>query len=303
MNSLEKISTKYNLNIRKYEEKNKIRIIDTDKGKFVLKRNVPSEQHLYEYLNNKHFDYLIDKEMVDNYDIFPYIDEINVPKDEKGIELVNVLSLLHNKTTFYKKVVLDDTKKLYEELNSKIDSLYHYYYDLQDIIEQKVYMAPEEYLLIRNVSLIYSALNYSKEKLEEWYKLKSKETKERVVLLHGKPSLDHFLIDNKKQLISWDKCRRDSPIYDFIYFYKSDYLELEMSSLFDFYQSKFYYNNEEYLLFLVLISLPDKIIFSGHHLKDCTQTYKLIRYVSKTRDFILKENEKYQEENKNEFEE
>ena len=112
MNSLEKISKKYNLNIRKYEEKNKIRIIDTDKGKFVLKRNVPSEQHLYEYLNNKHFDYLIDKEMVDNYDIFPYIDEISVPKDEKGIELVNVLSLLHNKTTFYKKVVLDDTKKL-----------------------------------------------------------------------------------------------------------------------------------------------------------------------------------------------
>ena len=76
-----------------------------------------------------------------------------------------------------------------------------------------------------------------------------------------------------------------------------------MSSLFDFYQSKFFYNNEEYLLFLVLISLPKEIQFSGHHLKDCTETYKLIRYISKTRDFILKEDEKYQEENKNEFEE
>ena len=37
MNSLEKISTKYELNIRKYEEKNNIRIIDTDKGKYVIK--------------------------------------------------------------------------------------------------------------------------------------------------------------------------------------------------------------------------------------------------------------------------
>ena len=47
MNSLEKISTKYELNIRKYEEKNNIRIIDTDKGKFVLKKNSPNEDHLY----------------------------------------------------------------------------------------------------------------------------------------------------------------------------------------------------------------------------------------------------------------
>ena len=97
--------------------------------------------------------------------------------------------------------------------------------------------------------------------------------------------------------------KRNIPIYDFIYFYKSDYLELEMSSLFDFYQSKFFYNNEEYLLFLALISLPEKIKFSRHHLKDCTETYKLIRYVSKTRDFILKENEKYQEENEDKFKE
>lgn len=303
MSSLEKIYEKYGLNIRKYEEKNKIQIIDTDKGKFVLKKNNPSEKHLYEYLNNKHFDYLIDKKRVDNYDIFPYIDEIDIPKEEKGIELVNILSLLHNKTTFYRKVVLDETKKIYEELNKKIDGVYRYYYDLQDIIEQKVYMAPEEYLLIRNVSLIYSSLNYSKGKLEEWYQLKIKQTKERVVLLHGKPNLEHFLIDDRKQLISWNECRRDIPIYDFIYFYKSDYLELEMSSLFDFYQSKFLYSDDEYLLFLTLISLPEKVKFSGHHFNDCTETYKLIKYVSKTRDFILKENEKYQEENKNEFKE
>lgn len=301
MNNLQEIISKYDLNIRKYEEKNHIKIIDTDKGKFVLKNNSEKEHELYEYLTNKQFDYLIDKEDLENYSIYPYIHEVDIPIEEKAIDLVNILALLHNKTTFYRQVVLDDIKKMYEDLNQKINNLYRYYYDLQDIIEQKVYMSPEQYLLIRNISLVYSSLNFAKDKLNKWYELKLKQKKERVVLLHNKPSLDHILINNRKQLISWNDCKRDIPIYDFLYFYKKNYLMLDMTSLFELYQSKFYYTEDEYLLFLTLLTIPDKIIFSKNHYSDCQKVYEIIKYLMKTKDFVLKEDEKYQETYKDEF--
>lgn len=301
MNDLEKIISKYDFYIRRYEEKDNIKIIDTDKGKFVLKSNSSKENELYEYLGNKQFDYLIYKEELDDYNIYPYIDEIDIPKGEKAIDLVNILALLHNKTTFYRQVVLDDVKELYENLNKKIDNLYRYYYDLQDIIEQRVYMSPEQYLLIRNMSLFYSSLNFSKDKLNKWYQLKLQQKKERVVLLHNKPTLDHILINERKQLISWNDCRRDIPIYDFLYFYKNNYLTVDMSSLFELYQSKFYYTKDEYLLFLTLITIPEKITFTKNHYSDCQSVYKIVKYLVKTHDFVSKEEEKNQETYKNEF--
>ena len=301
MNNLENITSINDLNIRKIEQKKNIKIIDTDKGKFVLKRKNNNDEGLYNYLESKDFDYILEKKDIDEYDIFPFIEEENIPKEEKSIDLVYILSLLHNKTLYYQNVVLDEVKKTYEELNKKIDYLNKYYFDMQDIIEQKIYQSPEEYLLIRNMSLVYSSLNYSKEKLQEWYQYKITQKKERIVLLHNKPSLDHFLIGNKKQLISWDKYKRNIPIYDFLYFYKTNYLDVEMASLFELYQSKFSYTKDEYLLFLSLITIPEKIVFTNHHFYDCQKVYEMIIYLNKTKDFVLKENEKYKYEEKNEF--
>lgn len=292
MNNLEKVISKYDVNVRKIYKKNNLRIIDTDKGKLVLKRHDENESKLYEYLLNKNFDYLLEKEDLDNFSIYPYVEEIEIPKEEKAIELVNILALLHNKTTFYRQVVLDDIKTMYEELSTKIENLYKYYYDLQDIIEQIVYMSPEQYLLIRNVSLFYSSLNFARDKLNKWYEIKIKQTKERVVLLHNKPSIDHILVNDQKKLISWNDSKRDIPIYDFLYFYKNNYLNLDMSSLFELYQSKFFYTEDEYLLFITLLTIPDKIKFTKNHYQDCKNIYKVIRYLTKTRDFVLKENEK-----------
>ena len=292
MNNLEKVISKYDVNIRKIYKKNNLRILDTDKGKLVLKKHDENESKLYEYLLNKNFDYLLEKEDLDNFSVYPYVEEIEIPMEEKAIELVNILALLHNKTTFYRQVVLDDIKTMYEELSTKIENLYKYYYDLQDIIEQIVYMSPEQYLLIRNVSLFYSSLNFAKDKLNKWYEIKIKQTKERVVLLHHQPSIDHILITNQKKLISWNDSKRDIPVCDFLYFYKNNYLNLDMSSLFELYQSKFFYTEDEYLLFITLLTIPDKIKFTKNHYQNCKNIYKVIRYLTKTRDFVLKENEK-----------
>ena len=55
MNNLEKVISKYEVNVRKIYKKNNLRIIDTDKGKLVLKRHDENESKLYEYLLNKNF--------------------------------------------------------------------------------------------------------------------------------------------------------------------------------------------------------------------------------------------------------
>ena len=162
-------------------------------------------------------------------------------------------------------------------------------------------MSPAEYLLIRNISLVYSTLDFSKRKLDEWYEYKINEKKERAVLLHNKPTLDHILIGKDKRLISWDNYTRDIPIYDFIYFYKSDYLLVEMSTLFNIYQSRFTYTTSEYLLFLVMITTVEKIEFTKNNYLNCQNVYRLIRYIEKTKDFVLKENEKDQKEDKEKF--
>lgn len=303
MDSLKEIVSKYNFNIRKYEEKNNIKIIDTDKGKFVLKKKDKDDNNLYKYLLDKNFDFLLDREEINDYDIFPYIEEKEVLKEDKAIDLVYILSLLHNKTSFYRDVVLDDVKNKYEELNKKIDNLNKYYFDMQDVIEQKIYMSPEEYLLIRNVSMIYSALTFSKQKLKEWFDYKKTQKKERIVLLHNKVSLDHLLISDKKSLISWNNYTRDIPIYDFLNFYRNNYNDVEMMSLFDMYQSKFYYTKDEYLLFLALVSIPEKIVFTKHHFNDCKRLYMMIDYLLKTRDFVLKNNKEYKAEDEEEFQE
>ena len=297
MNRIQDFLDKNDLSIRSYRKKGNISIIDTNRGKYVIKNKFADHLQLNSYLDNRNFPYLLEFENVNDYDIYPYVEEVDMPIPEKGIELVYILSLLHNKTTYYKEVSMDDVKKTYEDLVGEITYLDTYYHELQDVIEQKVYMSPEEYLLIRNISFVYSALEFAKDHVNEWYEKKREKKKERVVLLHNKPCLEHILISNNKNLISWDKSSRGNPVYDFVYFYKHDYMNVEMSTLFDIYQSKFLYTEDEYLLFLTLISIPKKLKWSNNHYSNSENTYYFVRYITKTRDFILKEDKKSKKEN------
>ena len=46
-----------------------------------------------------------------------YINDIDEPKEQKIIDLTNIITLLHNKTTMYKEIDLDNYKYIYEEIN------------------------------------------------------------------------------------------------------------------------------------------------------------------------------------------
>ncbi len=304
MNKELELLERYNIQPIKISYNNKTKIISTTDGKYALKVKSSPNQSIYQYLDSHNFNNYLrqinDPEEV--YEIYPYITEKNIDNETKAIDLIYTLSLLHNRTTTYQEINLDKIKELYEETANKINYLLAYYHDLQDFIENKVYMAPAEYLLIRNINLIYISLNNSRGYIDKWYQLKLKQKKERHVFLHNNLALEHFLEGENNYLINWKRAHQGNVIYDFINFYQNEYQNLEMETLFDLYQSKYRYTQDEKLLFCALIQIPWKLNFKDSNYINTLNVKCLLDYLSKTNHFVSKEYEKYQETQQEKFE-
>lgn len=267
-------------------------IVIRDNKKYLKKIKKSNKEELFNYLQNKGFtNFLPYVEETNNYELYPYIDELKYPKEDKAVELIQTIALLHTLTTTYQDIDLNEIKELYEQTSNYLEELRYYYLDLQDYIETKEFFSPAEQLLMNNISNIYKAINYSNYKLNEWYKLIEKKTTIRQVQLHNNLSLEHILKDKIPYLINWDKSKKGLVIYDFINFYKNDFQNIEMSSLFKIYQSKYQYTEEEQLLFESLLTIPPKTLLNKTNYINTLEVRKMINYIEKTNTFLLKDNE------------
>ncbi|MCI8548296.1 MAG: hypothetical protein HFJ38_05340 [Bacilli bacterium] len=297
MNNLYETLLKYNIKPQKYKYINKACILYTEKEKYVVKsKKRVDKDKLYDYLLSRDFTFFLypENDLTDDYEIYSYLDEIELDRDEKAKDLMFIMSDLHNRTTSYKDIDLDKIKEIYEEKQGRIDYLFHYYNDLEEVFMMKVYNSPAEYLLLRNIDKIYNTLNYSRFLLEDWYKRITNNKKMRISFIHNRISLEHFIAGRDAKLINFDYAKYDCPIYDYIYFYKKHYKELDMDSLYQIYQHKFKFTKEEELLFFIEIIIPDKIRFTNDHYNNCLQVYNLNKYLDTSREFILKEQKKDQ---------
>lgn len=244
--------------INKITIKNSAKIINKE---LVIKRKNKEIDNIYNYLSSRAFDYFpkVLREDDDNI-YYEYISDLLEPNEQKMLDLVNLISLLHNKTTFYKEVDLDYYKYIYEEINLKIDDTLGYYNSLMDNIEEMVYMSPSNYLIARNISIIYQALYYAKDSISAWIKMVENTRRVRLVTIHNNLKLEHYLKSDRPYLISWDKAKQDIPIYDLVSLYKNNYLDFDFVDILKIYLSKYPLKKEEMTLFLTIISIPDKII-------------------------------------------
>lgn len=278
--------------------KNNSKIITTEDGKYTIKvrRN---NKDIYNYLRSHAFNNFLSPltTIDDPYEIYPYIESKSMSNSsDKAVSLVYHLSLLHTKTTVYEEINLDKIKALYEKTSLELNNLDDYYHDLHDYIENKVYMSPEEYLLIRNITLIYNAIIFSKENLKAWYDKKIAMKKERQVFLHRNPSLKNFIMTPEHHyFINWDNSSLGVPLYDLLTFFKNDYEELELKSLYNIYQSKYRFTEEEELLFFTLLSKPWKLEFTKNHYNNTLQVQKLLDYIVKGSTIASKEDQEDQE--------
>lgn len=264
----------------RYIKKNSVYIIETRDSKYVIKKK--NDNSILEYLKSRNFDYMpkvIDED--ETYQLTEYIEGINVPEDQKIFDLIDVVSLLHYKTTHFKEADANYYKGLYEDVVGNIEYLKGYYDDLISIIDGREFMAPYEYVIARNIGKIYGALEFCKSEIDVWYDEVKDEKKRRVVVLHNNLDLSHFVRNEESYLISWNKSKIDNPIFDLYKLYKRHGNEFDFGSLLTRYENKYPLFNHEKRFLFVLMSLPDEINFDD-------STYNITTSVSERIDLIYK---------------
>lgn len=286
-------------NIKKYEiYKNAIVFTDEEGKKLVAKKNNGHNIiNIYDYLNSRGFSYIPRIIYHDNNSyIYEYEEDINTPDEQKIADIIKMLGLLHNKTSYYKEITIDEIKEIYEKIENQIKDVFIYYDELINIIETKFYPSPSEYMLSRNCSSIFSCINFCKVSLESWYEIMSKKLKIREVLLHNNLEYDHLIRNNDNILISWNNARRDMPIYDFINLYKKYYNKYDFSHLYKEYISRFSLLMEEETLLFINLFLPWKINFDKNEFSSTNEVAKLCSYLFITDKLFMENKTKYSEE-------
>ncbi len=285
-NYVRKIASEYNIPINKITIKNNTRIID---DKIVLKKKKNNDlNNVYKYLKSRSFDYFPEPITIDNlYEVYPFLEDTYEPSEQKATDIMHLLGLLHSKTTFYREIDIDKNKEIYENISDELEYLNNFYNDLITMIEKEVYMSPSGYLIARNINIIFGSIYYAKHNLEEWYKKIDNNKNERVVNIHNNISLDHYIKNEKPYLISWNKSRIDSPIYDLLSFYKNHYLDFDFDDLFHFYESGYPLKEDERLLLFTYMAIPYKIEIMSDEYEMCIKINKMIEYLYKTSNLIM----------------
>ncbi|MDD5979879.1 MAG: hypothetical protein PUC23_02055 [bacterium] len=290
MNEAREVLKKYKITPLGYVKNKDSLIVSSNNGKYVLKKRKDNIKEFYNYLRLRNFHYMPEYYNLydrDSYYIESFIEDYDIPKYDRAEELINIVSLLHNKTTTYEEVDIDDYKKIYEDTLKEINDLVSYYNELNNYIDTEIYMSPSNYLLVRNISKIYASLDFCKNELDSWYEKIKNSKKERKVLIHNNLSLDHLLRNEEGSfLISWDNARYDIPIFDIYKLYQNIYDDVDFESLFELYNSKYPLHEDELKLLFILISIPKKIDFSDDEYDNCKKVDYLLNYIIKTEKII-----------------
>ena len=268
----------------KYTIKGKTKILSCADKDYVIKPKCHDLESTYRYLSSRGFDYyvpLVDSNR-DNYDVFPYVYDNNVPYEQKGSDLARITSLLHAKTSYNKKVDASTYDNIYHDILNNCEYLEDYYSKMYDDMFLFKYHKPHEIMFLDFYSKINNAIGFCKKELESWYQIVSDKTDQRVSLIHNNLKVEHLLSDDKDYLISFDKAKIDTPVLDLVNLYKNEYDNLEFSEVFKTYLYHFNLNEDEQKLFFILISLPEEITFSSNNFDNVKKIYNLNNYINKT---------------------
>ena len=289
MNNLKDVLAKYDIKPRGYEFIGKVKVIDTDKGKLVYKEN-SNNYDIYEYLKTRGFTFFPRSLNLknDSYDLLEYIEEVNIPLEQKLNDLIHLTGILHRQTSFQKEIDMDLIKDLYESMQKECNYLLAYYEDLNQYIDTIVFMSPSEYLLVSNIDLIYFLLTFVKVESENWYNILKTKKSIRYSMIHNNLSLDHTLVSDNRYLISWSRAKLDMPIYDLIRIYEENYYDIELENLLHEYEVENRILEEEYLFLLLKLAIPKRIEFTQNTYKDCYELNKYLIYLSKIGALIQK---------------
>ena len=270
-------------------KKKSITILDSTSGTFVVKEKKDNKvANAYEYLMSRNFDYFPKLALEDRKDVnvFEYVEDIPIPKEQKAMDMIDLVALLHNKTTYYKEVTEDKYKEIYENLKDNIVYTENYYNFLYEKLIQEVYPSPSHYLLMRNIYKIFEAIEFCNKELDEWFDHTKEEQKTRVAFIHNNLETDHFIKNNREYLISWEKSKIDSPILDLIHFYQKEYMNLNFEPILERYFRSYPLTPNEKHLFFIVVSIPPIVNLEGNELSVTREIRKKLDYMFKTENLV-----------------
>ena len=266
-----------------YKKVGKVVIADTNIGKIVIKEN-SNKDYIFNYLNTRNFNYYPEILEKDNYIISKYVEDVDIPKEQKILDLIDLVSLMHSKTTHFKEVSNDEYKKIYEDLSNNYQYLYEYYLDMITIIDDKVFMSPKEYTLAVNISYIFKCIEIGKNYLEDFQNKIDGLNKMRVAVVHNNLDLSHYITNN--YLISWDKSKIDMPIFDLYNLYNNHNKDFSFIEILKRYESDYPLKDYERQLLFILITMPKKLEFDDTEYNMCIKIIDEIERIKKTHSFI-----------------
>jgi len=273
-----------------YIKKGNVYIVSEKDHRYAIKLNT-NNYDIYKYLISRDFlDFPENyNHQNDSYDILEYIEEIKINDDQKLNDLIDELALLHKKTSYMRGIDLDELKRNYEEIHNNILDSKEYFYQINDMIDNEMFLSPSMYLLVRNISLIYYLLEYSNQALDKWYQKIKNEKSIRYALLHNNISVNHLIINNNKYLISWDKAYFDNPIYDIENFYRKYYEILDLGEVIHLYENRNKLTGLEKDLLLIRLAVPGKFTLSKNTFFDTEIINQKLAFLQKIYNEIKKQ--------------
>lgn len=272
----------YGLQVDFYETHGRVYKIYSDKGEFALKKISAHHgvdflyyvQHLYQrgyhrivpiyptfdgryaVLQGKNLYYLMpwveNREREDHY--------------EKYSELFRELARLHTISAREVEVSVADREDHYNETVAQWEKERDTFERLVEQSEKSWYMSPFQLLFCTFYHEITLGQTYALRKLQEWYELTKEEEKARSVIIHGKLSAEHFLLNEQGLgfFSNFEKANVASPIHDILPFlarvlktYPKQFDEsVEWITT---YFSYFPFKEEEMLLFLSYLAYPSEM--------------------------------------------
>ena len=275
---INKLLKEYNIKIYSYKKIDDYYMVDTTIGKLLVNINT-NNNYIYEYLNTRKFNFFPEIVINDKYLITKYVEDKQIPREQKINDLIDLVSLLHIKTSYYKNVS-DEYLTIYEYLVEKYNYLFDYYQTLITTIDNSIFLSPSQYLLARNITLILDSLNIGKSYLEEWKEKIENLDKMRVCVINNDLSLSNYKRDDKPYIINWNKSKIDMPVYDLYNFINNE--DLNISEVLKNYEKKYPLKNIEKVLLLILLFIPNEIELNDPEYNKCISIKKEINILIQT---------------------
>ena len=294
MNSIRNL----NISIDKIEYYSNYSVFYSKNNKYLIKEKNKTEFENIKYLDKIECNnYLPIYKQIEEYNIYLYPNDL-ISNRKKLEHLVITLIEIHKNSLEVYDYLKEEVEGFYNTKVKELDEVMKYYLSLQDHIEEMEYIREDYYELLINMSKIYRILSISRKYLEEWY---YSEKKHNEVFLIREVLLDNFIYNDKGYFIDLKSCIRGNIIDDFVTLYRN-YYDYNFSYLFELYIDKMNLKMYDLKLFFSEISKIEKLELTNDSSINIKVIKELMSCIENTIEFILEEDKKYQETDKEIFE-